>query len=238
MRTLYVFGSGGNLPDPSPFVMKAMLLLKLAGLDYAVKTGGLGKAPKGKLPYLDDNGTVVADSTFIRFYIEKTYGFDYDAGLGPTDRAHAWALEKMCENHLGSFVARERWLKDDNFSNGPIHFFDAVPASIRPLIAALIRRRVRKSLWGQGAGRYSDDEVATLLARDYGAISAVLGEKPYLFGNEPCGADATVFAFVSGGLWNRSKGLVNDTTGSFANLVAYRDRGMARWFPDFKSEDS
>jgi Glutathione S-transferase N-terminal domain len=78
MITLYTFGPYFGLPDTSPFVIKAMLLLKFAGLEYGEDRGGYGKAPKGKLPYLDDDGLIVADSTFIRFHIEKKYGFDFD----------------------------------------------------------------------------------------------------------------------------------------------------------------
>ncbi len=61
MITLYTFGPAFGLPDPSPFVMKAMMLLKLAGLDYVEKRADVRRAPKGKLPYIDDDGTIVAD---------------------------------------------------------------------------------------------------------------------------------------------------------------------------------
>jgi glutathione S-transferase len=76
MITLYTFGPHFGLPDGSPFVTKTMLLLKFAGLPYQENRQGYGRAPKGKLPYIDDAGIVVADSTFIRFHIEKKYGFD------------------------------------------------------------------------------------------------------------------------------------------------------------------
>ena len=61
MITLYTFGPFFGLPDPSPFVIKAMLLLKLAGLPYREDRGGFRKAPKGKLPYINDGGLIVAE---------------------------------------------------------------------------------------------------------------------------------------------------------------------------------
>ena len=73
-----------------------MLLSKIAGLAFSQTRQGYARAPKGKLPYIDDDGTVVADSTFTRFHIEKKYGFDFDAGLEPAQKAAAWAIEKMC----------------------------------------------------------------------------------------------------------------------------------------------
>jgi glutathione S-transferase len=116
MVTLYTFGPYFGLPDGSPFVVKAMLLLKFAGLEYSENRGGYGKAPKGKLPYINDGGVIVADSTFVRFHIEKKYGFDFDAGLTPEQRAAAWAAEKMCQEHLYFALVATRWLDDANFA--------------------------------------------------------------------------------------------------------------------------
>ena len=66
MITLYGFGPAFGLPDPSPFVTKAETLLKMAAVPYRTALGNLRKAPKGKLPYIDDDGAVIADSTLIR----------------------------------------------------------------------------------------------------------------------------------------------------------------------------
>ena len=50
MITLYTFGPAFGLPDPSPFVTKVEVLLKMAGLAYGTNTTGFRRAPKGKLP--------------------------------------------------------------------------------------------------------------------------------------------------------------------------------------------
>lgn len=233
MITLYSFGPYFGLPDPSPFVMKAMLLLKFAGLDYVEKRGGPMKAPKGKLPFIDDNGTIVADSTFIRFHLEKSRGVDFDAGLSPQERAIAWAIEKMCEEHLYWVMVHARWMINANFERGPAQFFDAAPAPIRPLVKALIRRSVAKALHGQGIGRHSEEEIVKLGLRDIEALAEVLGDKPHLFGDKPCGADATVFAFVAGALCSVADTPVRDAALAKPNLVAYRDRMMKTYFPQF-----
>jgi hypothetical protein len=54
MMTRYIFGPYFGLPDGSPFVMKGMMLLKLAGLPYKEDRGGYQMAPKGKLPFIAD----------------------------------------------------------------------------------------------------------------------------------------------------------------------------------------
>ena len=48
MITLYTFGQYFGLPDPSPFVMKAEMLLKISGLPYQTNSKGFPKAPEGQ----------------------------------------------------------------------------------------------------------------------------------------------------------------------------------------------
>jgi glutathione S-transferase len=192
MITLYTFGPMFGLPDPSPFVLKAMLLLKMAGLDYVEDCNGFRNAPKGKLPFIDDDGQKVPDSTFIRLHIEKKYGFDYDAGLTPEQKAIGWMIEKTVEDHLYFLGAAERWMDDDNFAKGPARFFEAAPPPLRPLLRYMIRGKVRKVLHGQGLYRHSAEERRELARRGLSAASTLLGDKPFAFGDEPHGADATL----------------------------------------------
>lgn len=233
MIILYAFGPHFGLPDPSPFVVKAMTLLKLAGLDYVEKRGNPMRAPKRKLPYIDDNGTIVADSTFIRFHLETAHGADFDRGLTPQQKAQSWAIEKMCEEHLYWIVVCERWLDDENFERGPKVFFEAAPAFVRPFVTRMVRRDVAKSAWRQGLARHTPQERADLGRRDVEALSALLGDRPYLFGDAPCGADATVFAFVAGLMSPTFKTPTGDAALAAPNLVAYRDRMMSAYFPKF-----
>src|SRR3954464_5865433 len=100
MITLYAFGPGGGLTDFSPFVMKAETLLRMAKLPFEKSTKGLRGAPKGKLPYFKDGEKLIADSTFIRWYLEETYGIDFDRGLSLEQRATGWAFDKVGEDHL------------------------------------------------------------------------------------------------------------------------------------------
>jgi glutathione S-transferase len=49
----------------------------------------------------------------------------------------------------------------------------------------------------QGFGRHSTSEQAELAIADINALATLVGEKAFLMGDRPCGADATVFAFVA-----------------------------------------
>ena len=69
----------------------------MSGVPFEKKNSDLRKAPKGKLPFIEDEGKIVADSTFIRWHLEKKYRIDLDRGLDAEQRAIAWAFEKMLE---------------------------------------------------------------------------------------------------------------------------------------------
>ncbi|WP_374357334.1 glutathione S-transferase family protein [Chitinimonas sp.] len=232
MLTLYTFGRAFGLPDGSPFVTKAETLLRMAGLPYQSNSQGMFKAPKGKLPYINDGGTVLADSTLIRFHLEQRHGIDFDAGYGGEALAMAWAVEKMLEEHLYFATLHARWVRDDNFERGPRHFFDAIPLPLRPLVRWLVRRKLIKSLHAQGMGRHGEADIITLANRDLDAVSTLLGDKPYLLGERPCGADATVFAFIGGALCPVFETPIRRHAESLPNLVAYRDRMLARFYPE------
>src|SRR5262245_31088799 len=155
MITLYTFGPFFGLPDPSPFVMKGEMLLKLSGLPYETNTRGFTRAPKGKLPYIKDGDEIVADSTLMRLHIEKKYGFDFDRGLSEREKGIAWSVEKMLEDHLYWLLIYWRWMIDENFDRGPRGFFKRAPAIIRPVIVNAVRKKVRGNLHGQGLGRHA-----------------------------------------------------------------------------------
>ncbi len=90
----------------------------MARLPYRKERADLDSVPKHKMPYLDDEG-IVADSTFIRAHIERKYGLDLDKGLTARQRAEAWAIERMLEDHLSWIMAHGRWLQPENFAKGP-----------------------------------------------------------------------------------------------------------------------
>ncbi len=236
MITLYTFGPAFGLPDASPFVIKAEMLLKLAGLPYQTRRGNLRRAPKGKLPYLDDMGRLVADSTLIRWHIEKTYHIDFDEGLSPAERGTAWAVEKLLEDNLYWAVARVRWLEGENFERGPAQFFSFVPAPLRGVVKALVRRKVRQMLWAQGLGRHSQQDMTAMAVQGVKSIADILGDRPYLMGDRPCGADATLFAFAASLQAPMFETPIRAAAESHANLQAYLARMRAQFYPDFTGE--
>lgn len=230
MITLYGFGRFLGTPDSSPFVIKTMVLLKLAGLSYAEVRGNPLKAPKKFLPYIEDEGKIVADSSAIRAHIESKYGFDFDAGLAEHEKASAWAIERMCEDHLYFAMLDYRWRDRVNFRKGVGKMFGVVPFLLRPFAKALLRRANAKRLIGHGLGRLDKATIAAQGSRDLAALSTLLGSKAYIMGDAPTGADATVFGIVTAILTPQLDTPMRSAALRLTNLVAYRDRLTARFF--------
>ena len=233
MITLYGFGPGFGLPEMSPFVTKTEVQLKMASLSYRKEKAKPTASPKGQLPYIEDGAEAVADSTFIRAHVEGKYGFDFDAPLSLQHRAQAWAFERMTEHHLYWALIGARWVDPENFAKGPAHFFDGAPAHMREKLREDAQFRVAENYLISGLGRHAPDEDIDLAGRSLLALSVQLGDKAYLMGDTPCGADATAFAMVAGILTPFFTSPLRERMRPFGNLIAYVDRMMEQYYPEF-----
>jgi glutathione S-transferase len=233
MITLYGFGAGFGLPEISPFVTKTEVQLKMAGLEYRKDRAMPPASPKGQLPYIVDDAHSVADSTFIRAHIEAKYSFDFDTGLDLRERAQAWAFERMIEHHVYWALVGARWVDPDNFAKGPTHFFDGAPAHLREKLREDAQFRVAENYLLSGLGRHSPDGDIDLACRSLFALSVQLAGRPYLFGDKPCGADATAFGALAGILTPFFDSNLRERTEQFQNLTAYVDRMMGQYYPEF-----
>lgn len=193
MLILQSFPAARGEPSMSPFCVKAMCLLRMAGLEWRADfEADVRKAPKAKFPVLIDGAETIADSAAIRAHLEAKAGVDFDAGLDARDLALSHALVRMAEEHLYFIVLHESWAPDDAWAATRASAFGRLPPVLRSVVPPMVRRIVKRDLRGQGTGRFSDDERAERGGRDLAAIRAALGEGPFLFGDAPTAADASV----------------------------------------------
>ncbi|TWB18557.1 glutathione S-transferase family protein [Nitrospirillum bahiense] len=234
--TLYTGGALFGLPDASPFCIKAEVQLKMAGVPYVKAQGMPDQGPKGQIPYIEDDGTRLGDSTFIRAHIEKTYGVDLDAGLTPQQRALSWTIERLLENQLYWTVVYSRWLIPENFAKGPAQFFNRVPEAMRETLRQQVLERVTNNVRAAGPGRHSDAEIADLCDRSLSALSLLLGDQPYFLGDRTTAVDATALGVLASLLTPYFDTEVRRRVLKYPNLLAYTDRLMAEFYPDFAWE--
>ena len=235
MLQLHTFGPHFNMPDGSPFCIKALLLMKLSGLPYEVEQMSFRKAPKGKAPYLVDDNQTIADSHFIMKHLETKHGVDFSGGYSAEKRAIGWAAARMMEEHMYFLNGYERWMVDVNFWKGPIQFFKDVPAPIRPLVARIVRKKAGKTHQAQGLGRHSDDERFELAKGNLVAVENILGKNKYFLGDKVSGADASVFPFI----WTASTPYFKSKIGDYVRmrpvLTDYLQRMKLEFFPEYQN---
>ena len=231
--TLFVFGPAFGLPEASPFCTKTEVQLKMAGLSYRKEGATPEDLPKGQLPYIDDSGERIADSHFIRAHIERKYGVDLDGGLDAGERAQAWAIERMLENHFNSAYGLRALDHPVRISTSGRRTSSMTSRSrCAPRCEKKCAAGSPTRLFEVGIARHTPDEIVELGDRSLMALSALLGDKPYLMGERPSGVDATMFGALAGILTPFFESALRRRAESYPNLVAYTDRLMRQYYPE------
>ena len=231
MIKLYQFQPAFGLPNASPFCMKVENYLRMAGLQYEIAPNASHfKAPKGKLPYIEDGAKVVADSSFIIEYLKSAYGDALDAKLTPLESAQAVAFKRMMEENLYWALAYSRWMEPQGWEATKAEFFKPVPALLRGPVSALARRGIARQMWGHGIGRHNREEVYSIGRADLTALAGFLGNKPYFMGESPTSLDATAYAFLANIILVPLDSVLKQHAMKYPKLEAYCQRMRARYY--------
>jgi len=232
MISLTLFPGAFDEPSASPFCMKAWCLLKASGLPFDLKvTADPRQSPKGKFPLIELDGTVIADSEQICTHIEAISGKDFNQGLSDRERATSQAIIRMVEEHLYFGILMDRWGEDDNWAHVRQAFFSGFPWFLRVIIPGIARKQTLQALHGQGMGRHSADERFDRVRRDVVALRDLLGDKPYLFGDQPTAADYSVVPMLRAAIVTPVEKPLGQFIKNDPGLIAYVTRGTDRLYP-------
>lgn len=224
MITLHQFPPAYGLSSASPFCTKVETYLRLTGVPFRVVRGDVRRAPKGKLPFIDDDGAVVADSGFIVEHVKQAHRRDLDADLDGPTRALGHFLRRTVEEHLYWTLLYARWIDDAGWAAQRAVVADFLPSGTRAWLPALLRRGVKRSLHAQGLGRHGAAEIYALGVTDVDAIAAHLEGRAFLLGDAPTSFDASVHAFCWHTLRTPTDNPVTRAARRHGALVAYVER--------------
>jgi glutathione S-transferase len=223
--TLYQFQPGLGVRNPSPFCLKLETYLRMVNLPYEVASNAdVRKAPKKKLPYIQDGNTTIADSGFVIDYLKQTYGDPLDHSLSPSDQAISLAFRRLIEENLYWAVVYSRWIEADSWAVVRKAYFSDLPPIVRSVVPEIVRRDVVKNLDGHGIGRHSREEIYDIGKRDIEALSDFLGTKPFLMGENPTSLDAIGYAIIVNLLHIELPSVLSERAKQFDNLKGYGDR--------------
>lgn len=235
MLILHQFQRTWGIPNLSPFCCKIETYLRMADIDYEIRPTLPFRAPKGKLPYIDDDGVKLADSRFIISHLKSTYK-DLDNELTHSESAISIAMQRLLEEHLFWIALYSRWqYTDDNWKINKQAIFGGLPPVIRDMVANRWRQKIKQQIFGHGTGRHRPEEIFALGQHDIDALSAHLGNQPYFLGDQPTALDASAFGLLINIIGCPIESPLKDFGLSKTNLVDYVARVGQEFYPELQA---
>jgi glutathione S-transferase len=192
------------------------------------------KAPKGKLPFIEDGTSRIADTSVIIEHLRKTRGVDPDAHLDLDQRATALLVQRTLEEHYAFVLLYTHFIREQGWEHTRATF-DRIPGFVRPIVARLVRGRMSKVVWVQGLSRHSDQQIMELGLQDSRAVLKVKSEGPFFFGEAPAGVDAIVFATLASTILTPIQSPIRDYLRAEPSCLAYVERMRSRFSPELAS---
>lgn len=224
MLTLFQFAPAFNVPNISPYCLKVETYLRMAGLEYRVKTlADPRKAPRGKLPFIKLEDQVITDSALILRAL-CARGSDLDGHLDAGGRARALIIARLCDEHLAVLTVYFRWIDDEGWEQIRPAFFAKLPAPLRLIVPGIIRRKLHQGYMAQGIGRHERDDLLSFAREDLQALNELLGTAAFFGGAQPCSADASAYGVLANLILSSLETPLNRMAREYPLLVAYCER--------------
>ncbi|MBY0408154.1 MAG: glutathione S-transferase N-terminal domain-containing protein, partial [Rickettsiales bacterium] len=225
LLTLYQFPGPWDVCSASCFCAKVEAFLRWQKIPYrAVSALKLKGSPKGKVPYIEDENGKLGDSEAIIRYLTDKHGLTHEEGLSAEQKAMARAIRYVCDEGIYRATSYFRFMTDEGWEVAKTYFLAPFPAWAKPIAAWKIRGYAKKQQWMHGIGRHTPDEVAQMVQADIDALSALLGDKPFFFGERMHVADIIVFSVMSGLVSQPFDNAANRAGRGAANLVSHYQR--------------
>ena len=185
-----------GLPNPSAFCVKLETYLRMADIPYEIAPGDPRDAPKGKVPWIVDDGEPLGDSALIIEYLK--------AGMVIHSMADSRRTSGRSVTRPGNW-SRKACISCRRGRSGPkttaskfnaAELFDGMPEEQLQYIPDMVRKRAIGKLEAQGIGRHDRDEVYAIGVQDVIAFGDLLGDNAWLFGAAPTSYDASAFGVI------------------------------------------
>lgn len=208
-----------GVPSLSPFCLKAHTALRLARLPYERRHGDRPGAwsahnATGQVPVLLEGGRAIADSTAIlRRVIELAPG-------AVAESPEAWLFEELADTAVNGFLVAARWADPENWPRTREAYFGSMPAPIKAVVPALLRRRVVGTLVARDVWRAGPDACWDRFERLLDHLDGRAPSAGFWCGEAPTVADV--------GLYGQIRSLVTELTPRQAEAVRARP-GLSAW---------
>jgi glutathione S-transferase len=233
MIILHQAPAAWGVANISPFCLKLESYLRMTGVPYTARAADFRRAPKGKIPFIEEEGKVLGDSQLIIEHLKRQQGDPLDAKLNAEELAKGHAVRRMLEESTYWHIVYVRWATEDGWQTYRPIFEALFPPVVGKVVPSLIRRKILQSLHAHGLGRHQHEEILELGKADVSAVATMLGDKPFLFGEHPTSFDAVVYAFIASIIAFPVDSAFKRHTLEQQNLVRYVDRFQQRYFANW-----
>ncbi|KAG7275620.1 hypothetical protein CRUP_021947, partial [Coryphaenoides rupestris] len=156
-----------GVPSLSPFCLKMETYLRMNYFDGKL-------SPQGKMPWIEYNREQVYGSEFIIDFLEERLGVSLDKGLSPQQEAVSRAVTKMVEEHFYWTIAYCQWVDNLEETQKMLSVSGPLSDTLKWILSHLTGGIVKREMYGHGIGRFSEEEVYTLMEKDMRTLATLL----------------------------------------------------------------
>ena len=233
MIELHQFRPFWDLPNASPFCMKAEAYLRFRKISYKPIASSPRKSPTGMIPFVVEDGNTLTDSQEIIEHFEQTQSHPLDETLTTEQRAQAYFIRNLIEDRLYWQITFMRWGDPQGWALFRPDLLKSFPRLMRwlPLVIRyrLLKKMRRRGLKSEDTEAAYDKGRAVVLA-----LAEFLSDKDYMLGESLHSLDISVYAFLANILDQRYSNPLQVYLKSMDNLVAYCARIKAVTFADWR----
>jgi glutathione S-transferase len=196
MLTLYSYPELFGVADNNAYGLKVFAFLRLTGVPFRHEhIFDASSAPRGQLPYVDDDGDIIGDSDTIIAHLIAKYRLTIDAGLTRAQRDTDHLVTRMLDD-LYWVMSYSRW-KDERF--WPL--FQQALLNQHPQLTEDGLRKAKtynaERYFCQGIGRYDPDAAMQRGLNDLEVLARLVPPIGFLHGPQPTSIDAGIYGFLA-----------------------------------------
>jgi len=171
------------------------------------------------------------DSSIIIAHLSERYGVDLDRSLDADAKARALVIQRTLEEHFHQAFEHQLFLGRGG-SARLAELVSTLPLPLRWIVSRVLISQLRKQLYQRGLGRHDESEIIRQGKADLDALSVLLGEQPYVLGDQPSSIDACVLGFLGVSVYVEGDKPLFNYAASLDNLYRYCERMRGRYFPE------
>jgi glutathione S-transferase len=196
MLKLYSYPTLFGVADNNGYGLKVFAFLRLTGIPFHHEhIFDASSAPRGQLPYIDDDGEIIGDSETILAHLVRKYRLTIDDGLTAAQRDTSLLITRMLDD-LYWVMSYSRW-KDERYWPA---FRDALMREHPRLTKeGLLKAKEfnHQRYYYQGIGRYEPDAAMARGLADLRVLADLIPASGFVHGDKPTSVDAGIYGFIA-----------------------------------------